>query len=291
MKYLVIAFVYFLFLAASTTVAQTKPSTNAEIIIRVDGEIVFCTVTEITPDVIKYVRTDLPASPSYTILREEIYAIVHANQTKEVITPVGTASPSKKPSHGGKVVQRSPEKDSIFDYNIKHGMVRVGLGFVRNNTSIDASKYKVSADSPGLLLAYVFRFNRFLQIGAQIGFNRFTYTSTFFSAYDQAIIDQKIKDKVITPVLFGKYNLTNTFIKPYLIGGIGLNISDVSTQSNVLFIDTQRGTTTSGNIRGSQFDIVLRGGIDLSLSSRFGGYVDIGTGTNLVQIGALFNLQ
>lgn len=268
-------------MSVTRAVGQTG-ETKAGVIILKNGEIIFGTSTEITPDIIKYVRTDITDGTIYTIKRSEVYAIVHPDQTKEIITPL--------PGQSKDDLMRAKSKKDTLKYYLTHGLVRAGVGFVQNHGSVSTSGYNTSGP-PGFLVGYVARLNSSILLGIQVAFNNFEYTSSQFSDYDNTQIDRKIKDKIIAPGLYARYNLTTAFIKPYITGGVSMNWYKLDTESHVLFLDNNKGVDTGGSVHGTQFDLILRAGVDLSLSSKFGAYGDIGFGTNLIQLGVFFNLQ
>ena len=70
-----------------------------DVIIKVDGDILYGKVTELNTDNIRYLRAEMPDGPVVAILRKDIYAISYSNQTYEVITPLtGTGKTKSKGS-------------------------------------------------------------------------------------------------------------------------------------------------------------------------------------------------
>ena len=81
------------------------------------------------------------------------------------------------------------------------------------------------------------------------------------------------------------------FIKPYLLLGLNFNYNSATMEGDVEFLDEGKHVLTTSGINGFKNDIVARAGVDFMISKSFGLYSDIGTGTSLVQIGAIFSLK
>lgn len=273
-------------LVSHAVFSQEVPQDGAGIIIMRNGDVVFGIPTEISTEYVKYYRTDKPEKTIYTVKKNTVYAIVHSDKSTEIITPL--PGQNKNTDMMDSISLRQARKDT-FMYNLTHGLVRAGVGFVQNHGSIDRSGFSKSG-STGFLVGYVFPLNRSLKVGAQVAFNNFKYKRSAYSDYDEMQIDQRIKDKIFSPGVFARYDLNNLFIRPYLLAGLALNFYRLKTES-VITAGDGRGIQGTGDLHGSKFDLLLRGGADLHLSSKFGAYGDIGLGLNLIQLGVFFNLK
>ena len=70
-----------------------------DLLTRRNGEEVQVKILEITPDVVKYRRTDNPDGPLISVLKAEVFMIRYANGTREVLNPSAAgASPSGLPT-------------------------------------------------------------------------------------------------------------------------------------------------------------------------------------------------
>ncbi len=83
------AVLFFVVLATLTINAQEKDSIPAtDVIIRVDGSIIYGKVLEVSQDEVKYRKNDVTDGPEVTLPRNQVYVISYSNNTKQVITPV-----------------------------------------------------------------------------------------------------------------------------------------------------------------------------------------------------------
>ena len=70
---------------------QTIPqNAGFDVIVKVNGDIVYGLVKEVGPEYIRYQRTDIPDGPVYIIPRNEVYVISYRNQVKDYIGHLGS---------------------------------------------------------------------------------------------------------------------------------------------------------------------------------------------------------
>lgn len=62
-----------------------KHNAGFDVIVKMNGDIVYGLVKEVAPYYISYQRTDIPDGPVYTIPRYEVYVISYRNQVKDYI--------------------------------------------------------------------------------------------------------------------------------------------------------------------------------------------------------------
>ena len=108
-----------LLLAATLLLAGllARPATAQDLLTRRDGTEVLVKVLEITPEVVKYRRTDNPDGPLISVRKADVFRIKYANGTQEIITPLalteaplarspaaGTTTPTPLPTPGGNLV-------------------------------------------------------------------------------------------------------------------------------------------------------------------------------------------
>ena len=287
----------FLLLLTSFAVnAQVKDSlVRADAIIRVDGTIIYGKVVEVDQQYVKYRINDLVKGPVITLPRKLVYAISYSNNTTLTITPAF----GKKKIDMLAFDQSAPDntglaKDTIkdFGFNIGHGSLKLGMSFSRPYSGFkNISTFDKTDMAPALFGSYHFRFNRFLTTGVNMGYANFNYSYHSFSSYDQLEINQNMNEKILTFGFLGRFNLMDGFIKPYLLAGVNINHSECLVVNDIFFIDQGRHIATVYKIRGFNSDFVFRGGVDIMLSKSFGLYSDIGLGSSLLQIGAIFSFK
>jgi hypothetical protein len=294
-KIKVTAIVFLVVLSAFTVKAQVKDSTStSDVIIRVDGSIIYGKVLEVSQDEVKYLKNDIPDGPEVTLPREQVYVISYSNNTKQVITPVFGKRKLDEPAFDANSMESDEDSDTTknLKYNIAHGDIRVGMGFSRAFSSFKGvDDFSKESSAPSLFAAYQIRYNRFLKVGVSLGYASFNYEYNRTSDYDGIAISQSISESVASLGIYGRYDLMSGFIKPYLLVGLNFNYTAANMEGDVEFIDEGKHVLTTSGINGFKNDVVARAGVDFMISKSFGLYSDIGTGTSLIQIGAIFSLK
>ncbi len=294
-KIKLIVLVLLIALSAFTAKAQEKDSiTTTDVIIRVDGSIIYGKVLEVNQEQVKYQKTDLTDGPTVTLPRKQVYVISYSNNTKQVITPVFGKRKLDEPAFDENRLESDEVSDTTknLKYNIAHGDIRVGMGFSRAYSSFKGvDDFSKEASAPSLFAAYQIRYNRFLKVGVNLGYASFNYKYKRSSDYDGIDITQSIKESITTLGLYGRYDLMDGFIKPYLLLGLNFNYNSATMEGDVYFRDEGKHVLTTSGINGFKNDIVARAGLDAMISKSFGLYFDLGTGTSLIQIGAIFSLK
>lgn len=294
-KIKVTAIVFILALTALSVKAQEKDSISAtDIIIRVDGSIIYGKVLEVNQDQVKYRKNDIPDGPEVTLPRKQVYLISYSNNTKQVITPVFGKRKLDEPAFDANSLESTADSDTTqnLKYNIAHGDIRVGMGFSRAYSSFKGvDDFTKEASAPSLFATYQFRYNRFLKAGVSLGYASYNYGYTRSSDYDGIDISQSIKESIIAMGIYGRYDLMNGFVKPYLLLGMNFNYTSATMKGDIFFRDEGKHVLTTSGINGFKTEIVARAGVDVMISQQFGLYLDLGTGLSLVQIGAIFSLK
>lgn len=86
-----------------------------DLIVFLNGEDIEAKVTEVTPAEIKYVRSDNPTGPLYTVSRNEVFMIKYQNGTKDIITDISKLKTAVTARAGGGATQfRSPGLAFLF---------------------------------------------------------------------------------------------------------------------------------------------------------------------------------
>jgi len=288
----------FMFMVISIAVsAQVNKDTAsvADAIVRVDGSIIYGKVIEVNQDVVKYRINDMSKGPVITLTRKLVYAISYSNSTTQIITPkFGNKRINDLAYDQDRldIDNYSSDSTNFLMHNITHGAFKVGIGFSREYSSLKGvNDFTRATSAPAMFVGYDFRFNRFLLLGASIGFASYNYKYLYSSDYDQLDINQKINESITTLGVYGRYNIMDGFIKPYLLMGLNFNYSSADLVGDIFFRNEAKHVATNSGVRGLKTDFVFRGGVDFLLSKRFGLYTDIGSGTSLIQMGVIFNLK
>jgi hypothetical protein len=287
--------VFLIAISAITVKAQVKDSiSTTDVIIRVDGSILYGKVVEVGQDEVTYRKNDIPNGPEVTLPREQVYVISYSNNTKQVITPVFGKRKLDEPAFDANSLETDENSDTTknLKYNISHGDIRVGMGFSRAYSSFKGvDDFSKEASAPSLFAAYQIRYNRFLKVGVSLGYASFNYKYNRVSEYDGIAISQNIEESIVNLGIYGRYDLMSGFIKPYLLLGLNFNYNSATMNGDVEFLDEGKHVLTTSGINGFKNDVVARAGVDFMLSKQFGLYSDIGTGISLIQIGAIFSLK
>lgn len=75
-----------------TTLAQAQ-----DLLTRRNGEEIQVKIVEITPDVVKYRRTDNPDGPLIGVFKSEVFMIRYANGTRDILNPAPASPPTGHP--------------------------------------------------------------------------------------------------------------------------------------------------------------------------------------------------
>ena len=288
------AFIALILLLSNVYVfAQVVDSTSlVDVIVRVDGTLTYGKVTEIDQEFVKYRDSTVPNGPIISLPRKLVYTISYSNNTSVIITPKFGTRKIRESAFDENALETEDEEKIDWKYNIQHGSLKVGLGLSRSFSSFKGVKgFTKTASAPALFVSYTFRFNRFLLLGGGLGYASFNYDYKLRSDYDDIDIKQTINESVTTLNLFGRYDLMTGFLRPHIILGINVNYAYVDLNGEIFFRDNLKRVATSSGLRGFKTNFVLRGGLDFNISKTFGVFGDIGTGTSLVNLGAIFILK
>ena len=245
-------------------------------------------VTEVTEEFIRYQTIDMrEKGPVFTLPANKVYAINYASGVTQIITPrlngrrvasVGKSGP-----------------DTTFHYlasNFSHGVLRTGFGFIKSYSSWEnTDDFETNNVTPGLNIGYHFQVSRLLQAGFNLGFAQYEYSREINSDYDQVYIKRQINESLWALGFFARYDLTQTFVRPYILGGVNLVFNDVNVVSDISSNTSIKSVRSEVPQSGFNFGLIVRGGVDLRLSNRFGIYGDIGSGLQLIQLGVIFILE
>ena len=275
-----------------------KYNAGFDVIITINGEIIYGLVKEVDEVFVKYQRTDIPDGPIYTIRRNEVYAISYRNQVKDYLTPVYNLPGSMKPIPAeplpgydlqDSVVIKTPQ----FRIN-RRANARIGLGFIKGFSKVDnADQLSNTATFPIISIAYDVQYNAAVKMGVMLSFGSRKFSGQRFSSYDSTNISSDIVENIFSLMVYGKYAINNSYtnLRPYILGGIGINSSNINTQNEIRFTNNSQVLKVNSGGRSTGLGIIARVGADYFFNQQIGAYADVGVGAAIVQVGAIFNLN
>lgn len=294
MKIFYLSLILFLPLALSAQETGTPPA-QFDVIIKTNGDIIYGKVTEVTFDLVKYKRTDIPDGPIYQLLRSEIYAISYRNQLKEILNPGNFAPPINQNAEEPILESETEEviEPSVLDKaNLQRGEIRLGVGFIPSYSKIDnKDSYDTKIGFPPIIITYLIPYKKSLMVGVQIATGTFKYNRSQFDDYDQIQTQSELKENLFQLTALGKYQFTNSDLRPYAMLGLSLNISSVKAESTLNFVDDDREIFVKSGVRNTGMGVLARAGLEYSLNDQIGFYTDLGTGISLLQIGGVYKMN
>ena len=276
-----------------------------DVIVKVNGDIVYGLVKEVGPLYISYQRTDIPDGPIYTIPRNEVYVISYRNQVKDYINSEGGAdqSPVNNPlSLNNQSSLNNPNYLPQINRHInfknkdlfKHGTAIVALGFLKSFSKVEDSKdYSTSGGFPVISFGYEFNYMNKLRLGVQVGFGSHNFSQENYSSYDSTKTDVALKENIFGLYVYGRYYLGNSSSKlqPFVLGGLGIVSSNVHSTNTIRFTnDNTQVILIKSGTRKTGLGITARVGADYFISNQLQLFADAGVGLSVINIGAAFSL-
>ena len=272
--------------ARDTAKPPLLPVYNAgfDVIIKKNGEIVYGLVEEVGLQLIKYKRTDIPNGPVYTIPRYEVYAISYRNQVKEILDDDVMVDPRTG-------------YDRYYDrpYDLKHpsffqdGIVRLGLGFIRNYTRVsNAGNYSSKPTFPIVSIAYDVNYRNQFRPGVQIAFGSRKFSGQEYSSYDSTQSSVDVKEAIFTLHAYARYHIlkSTSAFQPYVLGGLGITTSNIHTDYTINFINNPgKVVQVRSGSRAVGLGVLARLGTDYYFSRQLSVFGDIGVGPSLLNFG------
>lgn len=289
------AFMILVAVQANGATQEGNPVSSFDVIILNDGEIIHGKVVEVGIERIRYQRTDIPDGPVYEIFRSEVFAISYRNKITEYFSPhdQGVFQPGAgETKDSAEAPEQIPDSAQTWYDGMQDGELRVGFGAIRNHSKIqEVEDYRSEAGFPGFYATYVFpALINGLDVGVSVGIANFNYSDSRVSEYDRLVTDREIRESLFSIAAVGKYSLGMDFISPYVLGGLGYSNSNVRSDGSVTFTDTDRSVTVQGGARSGSPVMLIRAGTDIRITEEISGYIDIGTGFALIQLGGVFKI-
>lgn len=259
-----------------------------DVIVKLNGELVYGLVKEVGPYYISYQRTDIPDGPIYTIPVNEVYVISYRNQVKDYIHPENMA-PSLPPLLNYRNINY--KNNALF----RNGSIHFGLGFLRSFSKVkDVSNYSSSGSFPVISFGYEVSYTNNLNLGLEMGFGNHNFSNQNFSSYDSTQNNITLKENIFALYVYGRYFLTNNSsrLQPYLLAGLGVTSSHIRSENQISFTNdnTQILLVKSGS-RSTGLGIQARVGAEYFISSELQAYLDAGVGLSAINAGIAITLQ
>lgn len=260
-----------------------------DVIVKLNGDLVYGLVKEVGPYFITYQRTDIPDGPVYTMPRNEIYVISYRNQVKDYINGADIEQQPYNLQSNRRYINYK-NKD-LF----KSGVARIELGFLRSFTKVkDSKNYSSSGSFPVISLAYEVNFKSNVNVGVQIGFGSHNFSSQQFSSYDSTQNDIALKENIFALYIYGRYYLVNNSsrLQPYIMAGLGITSSNIHSDNIIIFTNdnSQRILVKSGS-RSTGLGVTARAGAEYFLSKQLQLSLDAGIGLSVINAGLAVTMK
>ncbi len=268
-----------------------------DVIVKINGDIVYGLVKEVGPYYVSYQRTDIPDGPVYTIPRNEVYVISYRNQVKDYINSEDGVDPSSlnDPYSFNNVHQRNRYINYKNKDLFKNGSVRVALGFLKSFSKVENSKdYSTSGGFPVISFGYEVNYKSNIHLGVQIGFGSHDFSKEEYSGYDSTKTHVTLKENIFGLYVYGRYYFLNSSsrLQPFILGGLGIVSSNVHANNTIGFTNnnTQVILVKSGT-RKTGLGITARVGADYFISNQMQLFADAGAGLSVINIGLAFSIK
>ena len=264
------------------TIHPVPQNAGFDVIVKLNGDLVYGLVKEVGPYYISYQRTDIPDGPIYTIPIAEVYVISYRNQVKDYINPAEIGPP---------VSSVRPYRYIDYKNNelFKNGTVTIGLGFLRSFSKVKSiSDYSSSGSFPLISLGYEVNYKSNLNFGLQIGFGNHNFSRQQYSSYDSTQNNITLKENIFGLYLYGRYYVANNSsrLQPYLLAGLGITSSHIRSENEISFTNdnTQKILVKSGS-RSTGLGITARVGAAYFVSNQLQVFLDAGAGLSVINAG------
>lgn len=270
-----------------------KQNAGFDVIVKMNGDLVYGLVKEVGPFFISYKRTDIPDGPVYTIPRSEVYVISYRNQVKDYINGREESDQT----------QNNLPQDDIYYDSIKNKTpnffqnpsLHFGLGFLRSFSKVENVKnYSSSGSFPIVSLAYEISYQSNLQLGVMIGFGSHKFSSQQFSSYDSTNNNINLKENIFGLYVYGRYYfLSNTSpLQPFILAGPGIVSSNIHSDNKISFTnDNSQIILVQSGSRTTGLGIMARVGAQYFINRQFQVSLDAGVGLSVIKVGVSFNLE
>ena len=259
-----------------------------DVIIKINGDIVYGIVKEVGLYLISYKRTDIPDGPIYTMLRSEVYAISYRNQIKEYFNRINNYPVINE-------INRNPKIDYKRNPLFEQGIFRLGIGLIKSFSKVDNSKnYSSSSSFPVINLGYDVNFKNQLRLGLQMGFGSRNFSKQEYSSYDSTQNNITIKENIFALYVYAKYDFiqNSSRLKPYVIAGLGIISSRIRSENTISFINNNSQVLlVKSGTRSAGLGVMARVGAEYYLTDQLQLFLDAGFGTSVINFGLAVSLK
>lgn len=275
-----------------------------DVIIKINGEIVYGLVKEVGLTLVSYQRTDIPDGPVYTMLRSEVHAISYRNQVKEYFTAEASVPTVIMPEEPGDLSTESPltiRKRLYPKINYKNnplleqGSIRFGFGAIKTLTKVDDKENYISSGTfPAVNIGYDANYKNKARLGLQISFGSRNFSKQDYSGYDSIQNNIAVKENIFALYLYTKYDFLQSAsrLKPYIIAGLGIVSSRIKSENTINFTTNNSQTIiVKSGTHSTGLGIIARAGGEYYVNDQFRVFLDVGAGMSLLNFGVAVNMK
>ncbi|MEO6964030.1 MAG: outer membrane beta-barrel protein [Puia sp.] len=258
-----------------------------DVIVKLNGDIVYGLVKEVGPYFITYQRTDIPDGPIYTMPRNEVYVISYRNQVKDYINGNNAPEPGQAGiiPHTGNPRYINYKSKNIFE----NSNVGIGLGFLRSFTKVkNKNSYSSSSSFPVVLFSYEVIYEKNIQLGLEMGFGTNKFSNQQFSNYDSTINNTNLTEHIFGLYVYGRYFLLNSSsrLQPYILAGLGITSANVLSKTEISFTNgNSQVIQVKSGARSTGLGITARAGGQYYISNQLQLSLDAGFGLSVIKVG------
>ena len=263
-----------------------------DVIVKLNGDIVYGLVKEVGPYYISYQRTDIPDGPIYTIPRNEVYVISYRNQVKDYINgrTIGPSIQDSVPTVKTENISRNNG-----GINFENGNLHLALGFLRSFSKLkNVNNYSTSATFPVVSVAYEVNYKSNLQLGLMLGFGSHKFSDQNYSTYDSTNNNINITENIFGLYVYGRYYFLNgsSRLQPYILAGPGITSSNIHSENKISFTnDNSQIILVKSGTRTTGVSLMARAGAQYFVTDQFRVSLDAGVGLSVIKLGISFALR
>lgn len=262
-----------------------------DVIVKLNGDIVYGLVKEVGPYFISYQRTDIPNGPIYTIPRNEVYVISYRNQVKDYINPIEANNNIQDIQEFDHYRKINYKDEDLF----KNGSIRLGLGFIRGFTKVkNVKKYSSSGTFPVIAFGYEIKYKNNLNLGLQMGFGTNKFSTQQFSSYDSTQNNITLKENIFALYAYGRYYLTQSTsrLQPYIMAGLGITSSNIHSTNTISFSnDNSQIILVKSGTRSTGLGIIARIGGEYFINDQLQIFLEAGLGLSVINAGVAISIK
>lgn len=282
---LVVSLILILDVSAQVPISRDSLSGPDLIVLR-GGKVIRAKVIDIGLELVKYKNAGYLNGPTYSIYRSQVYAINYPDGKADYFLPADSTTFYSNRVRPASVKMKKADTTRKFNF-ANNPEASVGIGFFANNTP---DGLKQTSLLPSIYLRYTTQRNESLSLGIQLGIARYNYEGDDFSEFDRVVVSRNVSENFFSVSVFGQYVIGTGKFKPYVIGGLSVNTSNIDDERVILSVETNEATRSITGSQNVQLGILARFGVRYQINAKTHAYAGIGTGLSIVQLGAVFNV-